>query len=94
MTLIILVTSISLIFSQSNDLNKLRHLSGGIVSGETKDENGNLLIGANIFIKGTKFGGASNQKGKFRISNISTFVFCCQVAEDTSPNVPEVEHAT
>ncbi len=70
MTLIILVASISLIFSQSDDLNKLRHLSGGIISGEIKDENGNSLIGANIFIKGTKFGEASNQKGRFRISNI------------------------
>ena len=70
MRLIILVALISLISAQSNDLNKLRHLSGGIVSGETKDENDNSLIGANIFIKGTKFGGASNQNGKYRINNI------------------------
>ena len=70
MRLLTLIVLISLVFSQSNDLNKLRRLAGGIVSGKVKDEIGNPLIGANIFIKGTKFGGASNQSGDYRISNI------------------------
>ena len=70
MRLLTLIVLISLVFSQSNDLNKLRRLAGGIVSGKVKDEIGNPLIGANVFIKGTKFGGASNQSGDYRISNI------------------------
>ena len=70
MRLLTLIVLISLVFSQSNDLNKLRRLAGGIVSGKVKDEIGNPLIGANVFIKGTKFGGASNQSGYYRISNI------------------------
>ena len=64
MRLLTLIVLISLVFSQSNDLNKLRRLAGGIVSGKVKDEIGNPLIGANIFIKGTKFGGASNKVEK------------------------------
>ena len=70
MRLVIFFTCISLIFSQENGSSRLKHLSGGIVSGEIKDENGNLLIGANIFIRGTNFGGASGQNGRYLINNI------------------------
>ena len=41
------------------------------ISGYVKDQsNGNVLVGANVFIEGTSIGTAADQKGFYEITNI------------------------
>ena len=41
------------------------------ISGYVRDQsNGNVLVGANVFIEGTSIGAAADQKGFYEITNI------------------------
>ena len=42
------------------------------VSGKVIDENNSPIPGANVFLKGSVLGSATNKDGKFRILNIPT----------------------
>ena len=57
--------SLLLIFSIS-----LNAGTSGKIVGKVTDENGNVLIGCNVFVRGTSLGAATNQNGEYFILNI------------------------
>ena len=48
----------------------LAQARGRIVGRITDAVSGDFLMGANVMIKGTSFGAASDREGRFRINNV------------------------
>ena len=67
---LILFSSLSVAFSQTS----------GKISGTVKSEDGTLLVGANIFIKGTSQGASANDKGEFQIIGVTAGTYTVSAA--------------
>ncbi|MBH09836.1 MAG: hypothetical protein CMG74_05655 [Candidatus Marinimicrobia bacterium] len=67
---LILFSSLSIAFSQTS----------GKISGTVKSEDGTLLVGANIFIKGTSQGASANDKGEYQIIGVTAGTYTVSAA--------------
>ena len=67
---LILFSSLSIAFSQTS----------GKISGTVKSEDGTLLVGTNIFIKGTSLGASADDKGEFQIIGVTAGTYTVSAA--------------
>ncbi len=52
----------------------------GIISGTVKDSNGEILIGANVILKGTSIGTATDSKGEFALRRLRDGIYRLEIS--------------